>query len=117
MPADEISISETTTPTMTSAPPPRRPDSTVGIAAGRMTRTRRWLSVAPMLHAASSSCGSMVWIPAAVASMVGRKAEMEAVAVGSPGGGGEHGVQKAVDQSEGFLVLRADAEPHGKHWI
>ena len=73
MPAEEISISETTTPTMTSAPPTRRPDSTVGIAAGMMTRTSRWLSVAPMLRAASRSCGSMVWMPAAVASIVGRK--------------------------------------------
>ena len=72
MPAEEISISETTTPTMTSAPPTRSPDSTVGMAAGMMTRTRRWLSVAPMLRAASSNCGSMVWMPAAVESMVGR---------------------------------------------
>ena len=46
---------------------------TVGIAAGMMTRTSRWLSVAPMLRAASSNCGSMVCIPAAVASIVGRK--------------------------------------------
>ena len=58
---------------MTSAPPTRKPDSTVGIAAGMITRISRWLSVAPMLRAASTSCGSMVWMPAAVASIVGRK--------------------------------------------
>ena len=73
MPADEISISDTTTPTITSAPPTLKPDSTVGIAAGMTTRVTRWLSVAPMLRAASSNCGSMVWMPAAVASIVGRK--------------------------------------------
>jgi hypothetical protein len=41
MPADEISISDTTTPTITSAPPTRKPESTVGIAAGMMTRVMR----------------------------------------------------------------------------
>src|SRR6185295_13363589 len=70
MPADEISISDTTTPTITSAPPTRRPDSSVGIAAGMITRTSRWLSVAPMLRAASNSCGSMVWIPAAIPTVL-----------------------------------------------
>ena len=34
MPAEEVSISDTTTPTITSAPPRRRLAMTVGIAAG-----------------------------------------------------------------------------------
>src|ERR1700710_3038513 len=96
MPADEISISDTTTPTMTSAPPTRNPDSTVGIAAGITTRVMSWLSVAPMLRAASSNCGSMVWIPAAVAPMGGRK---------------------AVEGGKRIFESGADAEPHREHRI
>ena len=72
MPSVATSISATTTPTITSAPPSRRPASTVGMLAGSTTRTMRCSGVAPMLRAASSRFGSMVRIPAAVASMVGK---------------------------------------------
>ena len=81
MPAVEVSISETTTPTMTSTPPRRRPASTVGIEAGMITRVMRCDSVAPMLRAASSRFGSMVRMPAAVASVVGKKPLIAAKAI------------------------------------
>ena len=81
MPCEATSISDTTTPTMVSAPPSRRPDSTVGIAAGTSTRVSRCQVVAPMLRAASTSCGSMVWMPAAVDSAAGKKPISDAKAI------------------------------------
>ena len=73
MPLAEVSISETTTPMMVSAPPSRKPASTVGIAAGMMTRAMSCGSVAPMLRAAKRYCSSMVRMPAAVDSITGKK--------------------------------------------
>ena len=53
-------------------------------------------SVAPMLRAASTNCGSMVRMPAAVDSITGKE---------------------AVDAGEGDLRFRADAEPGGEDRI
>jgi hypothetical protein len=68
-----VSISDTTTPMMVSAPPSLSPVSTVGIEAGMITRVICCGTVAPMLRAASSSCASMVRMPAAVESITGKK--------------------------------------------
>ena len=73
MPAAEVSISDTTTPMMASAPPSRSPESTVGIDAGMTTRVICWGRLAPMLRAATRKLWSMVWMPAAVDSMTGKK--------------------------------------------
>ena len=73
MPAEAVSISDTTTPMMVSAPPSRSPASTVGIEAGMITRVICCGRVAPMLRAASRYCGSMVRMPAAVESITGKK--------------------------------------------
>ena len=73
MPAEAVSISDTTTPMMVRAPPRRRPVSTVGIEAGMITRMICCGRVAPMLRAARIYCGSMVRMPAAVDSITGKK--------------------------------------------
>ena len=91
MPAEEISISDTTTPTMTSAPPTRRPGQ-----HGRNRGGNDHADEALAQRRAHAARGE-------------QQLRIDGL---DAGGGGEHGRQEAIERRERDLGFRADAEPH-----